>query len=795
MNTYEKPFTVSAISLAVRAALVAMVAVPLVGTADDAVEGDVQALISPTNYVELGAMAVSDDSSKFGEFSGLNEKGGYLIGNILARGGDAYGMGDGLTRWEFAGSNLGTTSGELGVKYGRQGKWSLGFGYDAMRHYVTNGTYETPFQGSMGGNTFTLPSDFGVINVATTKTGGVLTSTSQGTRTLTDHQLSYFHNEDVYTERDNTTFAAGYDFNPRWNLRFDFNHLDQSGAKLIGSGTDAYNPGPGGFNYRGERVSILMNPTNYQTDTFNLGLNWVGDNGYASATYAVSLFHDDYRGLSWSNPFVQGGTGAAPVPPTGTDPGAAFPVDTMSTPPSNQFHQLNLTGGYIFSPMTKLSGGLSYSRNTQDESFAGTYTTTPDTVPVLPVNSLDGLVVATHLDVKLTHQASKALGLTAGVRYDERDNKTPSYTYTFLNLGGDPQTVVNTPMSNRRYKVDLGGDYRLDPRQRLHFGYELYHIKRWCNNALANNAQGTLSATNTGYYTTASCVQVPEDREDKLVLKYKKRSSDSTNFNVGYSYAKRKADVNSSFYNPMQANEEGFEDYGYLAYFDASRTEQQLKAGVNWQPSDKVTLGINGRLSNSDYDSTLGVQNGSSTSVNLDATYAYRYNRMVAAYLSWQHRKRDLLSANERNAVSTPANPFSNKLTDDDVTLGLNAKQTGFWSGRLKMKEELTYSLSKTGYSTAVDYTLTGNAAIGNLSYGDLPDIKSEMIQLKVTGDYQLDKNAMVRVGLVHQKLNANDYFYNAYQYGYTATSTMPSNQGNPSYTDDAIFATYQFNF
>ncbi len=60
-------------------------------------------------------------------------------------------------------------------------------------------------------------------------------------------------------------------------MKFDFKRLDESGAKLIGAGTDAYDlTGAGGFNYGGERIAILMNPTEYRNDTFNLALNWVG---------------------------------------------------------------------------------------------------------------------------------------------------------------------------------------------------------------------------------------------------------------------------------------------------------------------------------------------------------------------------------------------------------------------------------------------------------------------------------------------------------------------------------------
>jgi len=61
------------------------------------------------------------------------------------------------------------------------------------------------------------------------------------------------------------------------------------------------------------------------------------------------------------------------------------------------------------------------------------------------------------------------------------------------------------------------------------------------------------------------------------------------------------------------------------------------KAGVNWQVTQKLDLGLNGRYAYDDYDATLGVQNGQSAGVNVDATYSYTENNSVSAYWSWQN--------------------------------------------------------------------------------------------------------------------------------------------------------------
>lgn len=791
MKLFEASFSTRALCRAVRMVLLLMFSAPLAHAADEASD-DIRNLIYPLNYFDVGVQNVPTDSTKFGEYNGFNSSGVYFLGDFFLRGGDGYGQGDGVRRWEASGTNLGTTSRNIGASLSDQGQWLLGFGFDQLRHYTTDG-YQTPFQGSIGDNRFTLQPSFGVINSTTTTANGVITSTNKGAQTLTANQLTAYHNEDVYTERRNTSVAVGYNFNREWSLKFDYKRLDQSGAKLIGAGTDAYNlTSAGGFNFGGERIAILMNPTEYKNDTFNFALNWVGAQAYVSASYYASLFHDDYAGISWSNPYVTGGTGNAPNPATGTSPGAAFPISTMSTPPNNYFNQVNLTGGYIFSAATKLTGGLSYARNTQNASYAGTYTTIPNTVTLLPVASLDGKVVNTHADAKLTHQATNALNLSAGFKYNERDNQTASNTYKFIDLGGAPVTAVNIPMSNKRLQFDLAADYRVDSRQRLHFGYEYDRIERWCDNALANDARGILSATNAGYYVIASCVQVPKNTENRFVGTYKLKVGDNLDFNAGYTHGQRKADVNRSFYNPMQGNSQGFENFGYLAFFDASRKEDLIKGGVVWQATDKFTLGLNGRHTKDDYnDSTLGVQNGESSTANLDASYSYSENVSLSAYASWQKRTRNLLTASGRNAVAPLTTLWSNDLADRDNTIGVTGKQKGFLSGKLELAEDLNYSLSKSKYYT----TLVQNIlpAVGNI--GDSPNISSELTQFKLTGTYRIDNASSVIAGYLYQRLKSSDYYYSAYQLGFTPTTLLPTYQVAPNYSVNTVFVAYRLNF
>jgi len=809
MKKNKELFTVSKLTLAVLGALMVMLSMPLVAYAED---GDVAALTQPTNSVEVGVGGTSKDSAKFGEYNGLDKKGAHLIGNFTVRGGDAYeshGGGDGVNRWELNGTDLGTTSRELGGTYSKQGQWDVGFKYDELRHNITD-TYQMPMMGSMGGNSFILPNAFGVIDSRTKPAlvGGVVPP--YGAQALTPNQLAYFHTENVYTDRKNAKFNAGYRFDQQWSLQFDFNRLTQDGAKLIAAPSDA-NLTNGITGVRGENILMLMNPTNYQTDTMNLSANWAGDKAHFTASYYLSQFRDGYNGVSFSNPFATLGA-VAPNNATGTDPGVAFPVDTLSTAPDNNFQQLNLAGGYDLTSATKLAGGISYGRNTQDMAYVNA-----DQMVSLPQQSLNALVVTQHADLKLTNQTTRDLMLSAGFKYNKRDNQTASNTYTFNDLGGGAITSINTPLSNKKTQFELAGDYRITQSQKLRVGYDYEQIDRWCDNspslaailAASQGIGGTTPApapanAAAAYYALGtSCVQVPQSKENKLAANYRLNATENVGITTSYEYSKRKSDVNAAFYNPMQGQNQGFELPGYVAFFDASRTEQLVKAGVNWQTTEKLNVSLNGRYVDDKYtDSALGVQSGHAWSANLDTTYSLAEKSSVSAYATAQNRQRDLLNDQWNHQTATYGTaitngsltqPWTNRLSEDAYTLGLGAKQGGLMGSKLDLTADLTYSLGKSGYTTTDNWVNAACTTPSNAGYacGSTPDIRSVLFQFKIAGDYKLDKASKIRVGYLYQNLKSTDYYYNAYQTGYTATSMMPTNQQAPSYSVNVITASY----
>lgn len=756
MKAHKNLLTVSAMALAVAAALTAPLAI-----ADDEEAAELK---TPSSYVEFGLIDASGGASfKGGEYSGINTGGTYVNGNFLFQGGSAYKQDGGTLRWKLQGQDLGLSSRSLTGSIADQGRWSFSINYDELTHSITD-SYLTPYRGVMGGNSFTLAPGFGV---------------AANTTTMTAAQQGALQRMDISTNRTNTSLTGKWELTDALNISFDYNHLDQNGAKLMGFGAMAN----GGAT--GEMVAILPMPTNYKTDTVNVGLNWQGESAHLSGSYHGSFFRNGFDRVTFQ-----------------TYAGANN-MQTMSTAPGNDLHQLNLSGGYTFTPKRKIVGNLSYSRNTQNDPFV--YDAFMMVTPSQTA-SLNGKVVNTHADVKLTDQSIKDLTLSGAFKYDERDNRTSSFIYNFFALdgtAGNSANYPNTPLSTRKMQADIAGDYRIkrDHYMRLSYGRE--QTERWCNQY----------AVNATYIAGTNCVVATDSAEDKLGASYRLKAIEDVDLKFDYGYNVRKTNsdtlARAAFISVRGggAGLNGGDFLGFYPYFNASRAQQLAKVTANWQATDKLTLGVSGKYTDDRYDSYYGVTKGNSWSFNLDSTYSYSENGSVFGYATRQHRARDLLdqqataTATGTRVLVPVGSTWTNQLKDDDVTLGLGFKQTQLMGGRLDITGDATHSVATSSYTTALNYLTYTTAPFVTcldpsiLSCGALPDIKSTMTQVKLTGSYKLDKTSKISFGFIHRRLNADDFFYNGYQLGMGPTQVMPTNQQPGSYSYNLIATSYVYTF
>jgi hypothetical protein len=111
------------------------------------------------NYVELGVGNNTQPGYRFGQFSGLKDKGGFPIAgfNWLSRD-----SSNDARYWHVFGSTLGLDSRKLQAEGGVQGSWNASINYDQLSKSLTSPTYF--IHGGLGTSSLTLPAGFAINN-------------------------------------------------------------------------------------------------------------------------------------------------------------------------------------------------------------------------------------------------------------------------------------------------------------------------------------------------------------------------------------------------------------------------------------------------------------------------------------------------------------------------------------------------------------------------------------------------------------------------------------------------------
>ena len=791
-NASKYKFKVTAISAAV-------VTMFMAGSsfADDA---EVKALTQPQSSVQVEAISVDSASAKFGEYNGLNRQGAYPNGGLNIKGGSGYTNNEQgeTTRWSVTGENLGLTTRSAGAEISDQGSWSAGVAFDQLQHNISN-NYQTPYQGKMGGNTFTLPSNL---------QGNITSTTNSNT-------MNSLGEMGVSTTRNNTTLKGQAIVDKDLNFTFEYNNLTQTGAKLqafSGAGWASVTASPttagrtAYSNGYSQMISILPTPINYQTDTVNLAANWKSENAHLTTSYFGSFFQNANSSVSWQPFSTSANAGVGPNP-----------MQTMSLAPNNAFNQLNVGGGYDFTKQTKLTSNVSVGQNTQNQGYAYDPAMMQTSSPAA---SMNGLVNTTHADIKVTDQSVKDLTLAAAAKYDNRDNLSQSNMYSYFSIGGTNGYTANAPMSIKQAQLSLSGAYKISKDQRADLTFSQNNINRWCNQYGSTSATTVLgssgSPTGTGYLNSSNCASATASQENKAEANYKIKATEDVNVKFGAGYSNRKTQWDqaaltempgpSSSQTSTASGYNGGNYNGFMPFFEASRKQFVGKANANWQATEQLGFNLGGKYTNDTYpDSTYGVQNGYSWSLNLDSTYAYAEDGSVNAYATQQNMQRSLTDYLAKSVSgTTPAysGGWNNTLTTNATTVGLGAKQGGFLAGKLTLTGDATFSFATSNYGTQVNYTPSAAggvanpcSATANMTCGSLPGIKNNMAAIKFGGVYQVDKNSRIGLQYWFQHLYSNDYYYNGYQAGTNPSGVMPTQQTNPSYSVNVISANYTYTF
>lgn len=377
----------------------------------------------------LGSGYVTDDSAKFGDFTGLEEDGAFLVGGI-----DVRYLGERGNEWSLEAVDLGLDSRSLRLTGGRPDGFGFELSYDELPKYLFDTTV-SPFRGA-GDTPLTLPA------------GWVPAGSTRAMTELTQSLLP------IDIEHERQTFGLGIELVRSAKLEYsaEFRHRERDGTQIFGGSFSGVS-------------ALLPAPIDYVTDELELAVVYATERSELRAAYFGSFFSSKDVAVIWENPF------AALVP--GADQGRA------ALPPDNSFQSISVGGSYRLHPTTIATGNVALGRGDQDDDFlAYTINSEIPTTP-LPRESLDGRIDTVNVDARIVSTPLSRLRLTAGYAYDERDNDTERALYELVEADSFASAArLNVPYSFERYRYKMQADYRIRRRARLYVGGEREVVRR-----------------------------------------------------------------------------------------------------------------------------------------------------------------------------------------------------------------------------------------------------------------------------------------------------------------------------
>ncbi|MFQ5562249.1 MAG: MtrB/PioB family decaheme-associated outer membrane protein [Parvularculaceae bacterium] len=668
------------------------------------------------NEVEIGVGWVSDDSAEFGEFSGLEEEGPFIIGNFNLQIRDPYDSGS--NEYFIAnGTNLGLESRRLYAEYGRQGRFSVFALFDSTPKFLHDDA-RSPYIFNDGGTRLTLPA------------GWVPSDRDNDALTLLDASL-----QDVNIHHQREKAGGGLSWLPGegWTAKTEFYRETKKGSRTIAAIFGSSGGNPAG--------AIVPEPVDYETDTFNATLAYSGKRSHLAMNYNLSLFRDNNDILVFQNPFDSSRWADAANFPDG--------FGGLALPPDNHAHQFTIAGKYLLTNKTRVIAQLNYSRMTQDDPFLP-LTVNPGLVVTIPLprNSLEGEINTITGNFGLSSQLSPKFSVRTSYRYENRDNDTPRTLFQILRGDSEDQPTdlsssrarFTLPYSRKQHRFEADASYRLSSATKLSAGYEYEQFKR--------------------DFTERS-----KTREHKVHAKLSSTVSQNASAWVGIDYSMRGGTEyihNLPFLSSRTPERLGpdptskFENHPLLRkYYIADRDRVTVNGAANWTPHEDFNVGVFGKFNSDDYDeSTLGLTE--STIITFTGDVTYTPSEMVNYRLFYTYNSNEYEQTGlSHNRFTAPAafNDLSLQGwtvdTEDQVhTIGAGLDWTA-----IKNKLDFVFDYYYSNAMTDIDFT--GGT---NLTFGPISDLDTRLHNFEAVAEYQFSEQFWLKARYLFSDYNVTDF-------------------------------------
>ena len=664
-----------------------------------------QCALCPYRYGWYGSLRfgpgwVSDASNRFADYRGLDEE-----GLFPALDGNAHYRSEMGTFADLEVVDLGTDARALSAHGGQRGRYTIELGYSEIPKYRGYGT-ETVYSGA-GSSTLTLPG--------TWQPGSVTTEMSLLRASLAP----------VALETSRKIFDAGLrlKISSNWSYEAQYQHQSKQGTRPFGAGVFTLN------------ASHLPAPVDFSTNRLLMNLNFSGRQSHWQMGLSGSSFRNANNSFSWQNPFI-------PIPGTETL--------RASLAPDNRQYQLHAAGAWSPGSRLRFSASGSIGRMEQDDDLLP-YSINPNfadmTLPRLTADTrIDASVV--NLAGRMSARLARRLDLTARIRLEDRDNRTPvdNWIPVITDLVQRPERP-NRPYSFSRETAELTLRYRLRGLLRLQTGAEWVDFER--------TLQAVEDSTELAWFAEAAFNRL-SFAEIRLRFKAADRDAD-----------------------PFQPAEDfSLPEHPLLRKFNlADRSSDEVRVDLDFFPTSTLTASLGYRSSSDDYDeSIIGLLHSDQQSLSLDLGWH------PAAHLSaYAFASRDEYDSQQSGAESSVTNPWLASSDDLFLSAGLGL------TVRIGERSEIS-----------LDYLFS--RAEGDVATGDpgaqlaFPELESTLRNTRLWFEYRATESWLARLYLEHENFDSSDWALDGYDPdGIPAILSFGARSPDYSVTVVRAQASYQF--
>lgn len=475
----------------------------------------------------------------------------------------------------------------------------------------------------------------------------------------------------------------------RWTLRVKARRDERDGTR----------PGAASFFATTSQLAV---PVDHVTNQFEVSAAYVGRPLQATLSYQLSSFSNGQAALRFANPFTPVVTGAS--------------QGQLALAPDNDFHQLAASVGYDLNPMFRASADVAVGRMAQNAAYLP-LTLTPGVaarLPALPAASLDGRADTFNAALRFTFVPLEGLRLNASYARDVRDSDTGIQSFpavaTDMFVGLRP--VANTPYSFFQDRLKFVADYRASSRLKASAGVEY------------DSRERSYSEVVTTHETTVWGRIAGQPRDDlSLSLKLSRANRGHSDYGVSTWI--------DSAQNPL------------LRKFNLAKRDRTAGAArLDWTASEKLSIGLGIEGTQDDYsESVIGLTDGRSLSLNVDAAYAFTDKTQLRGYA-----QAEAMHTRQVGSQRYASPDWSGRIRDRFSVFGVGVKHLAM-DDKLELNADLTVSRSRS--ATLVD---TGT------NTDPFPAATTAMDRLKLSATYQLKDNLQLVGSFWHERYDAADW-------------------------------------